>query len=869
MKSLFIRIVLGLMVNTSVLAQIETIDLSGEWHLKLDPDQNGLREKWYTNSTYDQIIKLPGCLQEQGYGNIPNIETKWWNKESLQSWFDSSPWLKKYESADNFKTQAWLIPDRYYLGVAWYSKEFIIPENWDKKHITLFFERCHWESRLWIDGKYIGANLSLATPHIYDISAFTSGKHKIVLRIDNSEMIDLGEMSHAVSDQTAGTWNGIIGKLELRGESPVWIEDFQIYPNLENNSINIKGNIASLNPPKQGKWGIKVDVSGYNKGNNHRPKSIQVEGILNGSMNTSFDFKYNMGEDVKLWDEFDPNLYKIELRLQADVNGKTYLDTKEERFGMRKFERIGSQFSINGAKTFLRGNTDCAVTPKTGYTPMDVASWRKIWQVYKDFGLNMARFHSWCPPKAAFIAADEMGIYLAPEVGEWTKVVKQEQFDFLRDESIKILKTYGNSTSFIQMGLGNENSGDKKFFREIIDKWKATDIRHLYTIKANSSSNPENIDYEVIRSIGKDESLRLRYQVGWPPKPQNSGFNTLQPQTNIDWNECVLGSNIPLIQHETAQICAYPDILNELGKYDGYLKPTYLEIALDQLKERGMLEQLHQFVEASGKWQVELIREEFEAAYRTKNLAGFHWLGLADFTGQNTAPVGFTDAFYNAKPYIDASSVRRWNAPTVLLARMQKRIFTAGEMFNVSIQVTHYGKEDLLLDDLWAVLKKEDGTVLKSWEFDKKEFLQGSAQPIDEISYSFKNMTSPCKLVLELQSKKNNLLNSWNLWLYPNNKAAPLPNSIIVSNKWNSSIEKELKKGKTVLLLPNIGDLKGQLPICFTNYYWTSFGENEGQSSAAGVLINNNHPIFKDFPSNSCSFIRVLWCSIASSTNLN
>ena len=834
-----------LLINTIAPAQ-EIINLAGEWTIKMDPENKGINEGWYKNTAFNNILRLPGCIQEQGYGNIPDMETKWWKEETLYEWFQSSPWLKEYQSADNFKTQAWLIPDRHYLGAAWYAIEVDIPETWEGKHLTLFLERCHWETKLWIDSDYVGTDNSLATPHIYNLSAVKPGKHTIVLRVDNSEIIDLGKMPHSVSEQTAGTWNGIVGKLELRAESPVWIENFQVYPNIENNSVNVKGNIVSLNPQNQGKWKITVDVTGYNNGNNHTPKSILVEGVLQEAMNTPFDFEYNMGEDVKLWDEFDPNLYKMKLTLHSEKDGDKYNNTKEVRFGMRNFKRVGRQFAVNDITTFLRGNTDCAVTPKTGYAPMDVESWRKIWKSYKDFGLNMARFHSWCPPNAAFVAADEIGIYLAPEVGEWTYIAKQEQFDFLSEEALKILNTYGNCASFIQMGLGNESSGKKEFFYELVNQWKKNDSRHLYTIKANSSGNPDNIDYEVARGVGKP-LLKLRYQAGWPPAPMNTEFHRNAPQTNIDWNQGVSSRETPLIQHETAQICAYPDLMNEISKYDGYLNPTYLEIAIEQLRERGMLDQLPDFVEASGKWQVELTREEFEAAFRTKELAGFHWLSLADFTGQNTAPVGFTDAFYDAKSYVDASKVRQWNAPTVLLARMKKRIFTSKDHFNAKIEVSHYGKEKLLLE-VSAKLKTSDGVILKEWNFTQKKFEQGSAQEIGEISLSLENITAPAKLVLELESKENDLFNEWNLWVFPDNKITDIPKSILVVKEWDSRIEKKLKQGKTVLLLPQKGSLKGQLPICFTNYYWTSFGENKGQSSAAGVLINNNNPIFENFP---------------------
>lgn len=66
-------------------------------------------------------------------------------------------------------------------------------------------------------------------------------------------------------------------------------------------------------------------------------------------------------------------------------------------------------FYANGHKIFLRGKHDACVWPLTGHVPMDVDSWRNYLGDCAAYGLNHIRFHSWCPPEAAFVVADEMG----------------------------------------------------------------------------------------------------------------------------------------------------------------------------------------------------------------------------------------------------------------------------------------------------------------------------------------------------------------------------------------------------------------------------------------------------------------------------
>ncbi len=831
--------------------QNQTVDLSGTWQFDMDSMNVGITEKWFLKEKLNYLIQLPGCMQEQGYGEIPDIETSWWGFGTIEQVFDESPWLAKYKTKDNFKIQNWLLPKRHYIGAAWYARDFTVLPEWNNQQVSLHLERCHWETQMWLDGKSFGTKRSMATPQEYDLSGVGSGKHRLVIRVDNSMIVNIGKQPHSNSEQTAGTWNGIIGDITIEAKQPIGIEDVQIFPNLNTKSARLYLQLQIPDDLKEYRWELSAEANGYNNGNSHQPKPAVFSGSISASQQKMITVDYYMGEDVKLWDEFDPNLYRLNLKLELIKDKKTYHSHKEMNFGFREFGISGRQFTMNDIPTFLRGNTDCAEMPKTGYPPMDVESWQKVWKTYKTFGLNMARFHSWCPPEAAFIAADEIGIYLAPEVGEWSQVNSKEQFDFFTEESLAILKTYGNHPCFIQMGLGNEMSGKEDFFERLIEKWKSLDTRHKYTIKANSPSNPNNVDFEIVRGVGEGRSIKMRYQGGWPPTPEASYFISHPPQTSMDWSEAVFSREKPLIQHESAQICAYPSVINEMKKYTGYLQPTYLEIALDQLKKRGMLDQLDEFVEASGKWQVELTREEFEAAYRTPQLAGLNWLSLADFTGQNTAPVGFTDAFYDPKPYVKPEEVRHWNAPTILLARLEKRVFSNKDILAADILLTHYGKYRLKLDDLKIQLKKENGAILKDWTLPQNEFPQGSAQHLGKVICNLDAIEIPEKLVLEVSSKKGNLFNEWNIWVFPERSAKPFPENIMVTHRWDNEAKRALKKGKTVLLLPQKELLKGQLPVCFTNYYWTSIGENKGQSSAAGILINSHHPLFYDFPTES------------------
>jgi len=827
-----------LMAGFSI-ADDRTLDLSGTWGFRLDPGNAGIEEKWYQHE-FAQSLKLPGCLQEQGHGNVPGPDTIWWDGQKLKPY----PWTEEFHQEGFFKIQAFLQPERHYIGAAWYLREFELPATWAGKTLSLFLERCHWESQLWLNGEAVGSQNSLAVPHVYPIGPLKPGRHRLALRIDNSAIVDMGHNAHSVSEQTAGTWNGVVGRIELRAHDALWIDRVRVSPRTVDGSVPVRIRIGNRSG-RGGEVRLGIDARGLDS-NGHDPAPMKWTKPLTADPYNEISIHYPMGDGLRLWDEFEPNRYRLEVTLESDGPG----DHAQIDFGVRDFGIEGRQFTINGTTTFLRGNTDCAVMPATGYAPMDVAGWRKVWRTYKDFGLNMARFHSWCPPEAAFVAANEIGIYLAPEAGEWLHIgprrIKEQEF--LREEVLRILENFGHHPSFVMFGLGNEFGGKRDYFAGLVDEWRAVDPARVYTIKANSPDNPPNVDFIVARTVGGKQGPKLRYQGGWPPIPGNSLFNTSPPQTSVDWREAIERTQIPHLQHETAQICAYPDIDRELAKYTGYLKASYLEIARTQLSRRGMLDQVPDFVDASGRWQVEVTREEFEAAFRTPGLAGFHWLSLADFTGQTTAPVGLTDAFYDPKRYVDPASVRRWNAPTVLLARIEQRILTRDDTFEAAIEVAHHRPAPLVVDDLRATLRTADGRTLKSWSLPSGSFGQGNAQPMGRIALPLRDVPAPAKLNLRVESPENKLSNDWNLWVYPNDAPAQVPAKVNLVHEWNDAARALLRDGKTVLLLPGPEPLNGKLPMCFTPFYWTSFGDLGGQSSATGILVDPAHSLFKHFP---------------------
>ncbi len=436
----------------------ETIDLAGEWQFKMDASDVGIKEKWFENNL-SESVKLPGSMVENGKGFDIKLDTKWTGGVRNPEWYKDPNYAPFHDSL-NIRFPYWLQPLKKYTGAAWYKKTINIPEEWAEKTVWLNLERVHWESTVWVNSKEIGMQNSLATPHQYNITSFLNpGENTITICVDNrTKTVDVGHDSHSISDHTQSNWNGIVGDISLQTKGKIYFDNVEVFPDVYNKTVEIRAKVFNS---ETGETTIKIPVYAKLKNSKINTKAKTYKFTVFPGENI-VKMNYPLGEDVQLWDEFNPNVYQLSLRLKS--NGSS--DFNSVDFGMRDFKVNGSRFAINGRPVFLRGTLECAIFPLTGYPPTENAGWVKVFSAVKEHGLNHVRFHSWCPPDAAFRVADSMGVYLQIECSSWanstTRLGSGEPIDkYIWDESKRIVKAYGNHPSFVMMAYGNEPGGPK------------------------------------------------------------------------------------------------------------------------------------------------------------------------------------------------------------------------------------------------------------------------------------------------------------------------------------------------------------------------------------------------------------------------
>lgn len=687
---------------------IKCINLAGTWQFAMDGDKTGIEKKIFTKLPED-TIPLPGTISMAKKGTPSDVR---------ETGFLTDPYL--------------------FEGYAWYAREISLTEEDLGKDIFLHLERTRM-TKVWVNDTFVGAFDSLNTPHDYRLTDAISEKDfRLTILVSNVDYPTKG--GHLTSPDTQTNWNGIIGEISLQLYDDVYIKNIKTFPNIDDNTV-------------------KVTFTTWNRTNSSVTKELSAQAFLTdisgdtgvvspqASFSISFppgkgkgEITYSLGKDAAYWSEYTPVVYRLELSL-ADSREKAVTT-----FGLRKFSTTETEFLINGTPTFLRGKHDGLIFPLTGAVPTTVEEWVRVMKISKSYGINHYRFHTCCPPEAAFTAADYLGIYMEPQLPFWGTLTapgdeghNEEEQNYLITEGYRMMDAFGNHASYCMMSLGNELWGSKERMGEIIRNYKAVDTRHLYTQGSNNFQHtpvllPEDDFYVGVR-FSKNRLIRGSYgmcdaplgHIQWdapstmhnydedilPSNAESSNadgaeeieiqYGTGVKKVKAAQGEGALIPHIPVVTHEIGQFAVYPNF-REIEKYTGVLKARNFEVFREHLEEKGMLDQADDFFYTSGKLSVRCYKEELEAAARSKLVAGYQILDIQDFSGQGTALVGILDAFMDSKGHVTPEEWAGYCSDGILLAQFESYVHTAGESFSAAMALRYYNPEKLTGKKLhWAL----------------------------------------------------------------------------------------------------------------------------------------------------------------------
>ena len=758
-----------ILIPAATARAVKTVSLAGEWRFEIA----GTNAAAYEHNLRG-TIHLPGAMDDARSGP-KNMK---------------SPTLEgPYRLHD-------------YAGPAWYQRDIEIPAGWQGKRVTLLLERCRWVTTVWLDDRLVGSQDSLIAPHAFDFGpGVAPGKHRLTICVDNTVKINLGTFVSAMFGGTWGNMNGIVGRIELAATPPVWINDVQVYPDVE----KMRARVA-----------VKIGNCSGRAGQGELTVGKQIVTASWGANGGSAEVNVDMA-GAKLWDEFSPNLSEVTMKLGDDE--------RTVRFGMRKFAARGTQFTMNGRAVFLRGTLECSVWPLTGYPPTDVAAWRRIFQIEKSYGLNFIRFHSWCPPEAAFAAADFEGIMIQAE-GPMANVdagSSPARDAFLEAELKRMVDTYGNHPSFCLMTLGNEYGGKAELLTHWVDLLMNRDPRHLYS-SASSAQTTTNRE--------------------WTESAAGRGIHG--PGTETDSSSVVASEGRPIIGHEIGQWMYWPDF-DEIKKWKGVMALKNFELIRDDMEKKHLLDQESLFVQASGKFATLLYKEEIEVLLRTPGYGGFSLLDLHDYPTQGTALVGPLDAFWDSKGFITPKAFRRYCSATVPLLRLPKRTYTSDELFQATADIAHYGAADLPnVQPVWSI-KDEDGRAVAAGKLPALTVPTGKLTELGEIKASLASTRAPGKFTVTISVPGTAFANDWNIWIYPEKVVPQRPAEVVVSEQWEEA-RAALAAGKKVIFLAATANPTQSLQGRFLPVFWSPVWFPSQRPNTMGLLCDPWQPLFAQFP---------------------
>jgi hypothetical protein len=824
------------MVETSIQS------LAGLWSCRLDPEHRGIHEAWQMGATEQHRVTLPGSTQTNGIG--PAYTTK---------------------QISN------LTPATEYIGPAWYWRDIELSNDDCQQVLELYLERACWESFVWLNGTALGTRDSLVAPHVYDLSlAAKPGINRLTILVDNANLKnkDANASSKMSEDEElvieanserrlhcgghhtsfgGFVWNGITGRIELSVRPRVRISPPQAYPDVAQKRVMVKCNaLNDIDVPVAAK--LILDIG---------DQSTEVDLIVEpGSHQVVVEV--DLREGLRLWDEHSPERYALE----ATIRSAHGVDRHGAEFGMRSLSRIGNQVAINGRKSFLRGALEKFVHPLTGFPPTDLAYWLKIFGVHKDHGLNHLRFHSCCPPEAAFAAADRLGLILNVELPGASGAESDDLLtqNYMQSEALRILDTFGNHPSFCMLTMGNEILSDEvdeaaaqARLMKRVARCKAHDPRHWYCCTAHAYTSGRDDDFYVTawpnaptaaeRHSG--EPLRgFRWNGG--DVVDDSRFNTRSPETTTDYREGIAGIDKPVITHEVGMWAVYPDI-SEAPRFDGVMKAFNLNIIREFMQSKGTIDLADDFVKASGELSLQLYKEEIESALRTPGLSGFQLLGIHDHPPQGTSTIGIVTALRESKGIIGPAAFREFCSDTVPLARIPKRTFTFDETFTAFVEVAHYGASDLSrISATWRLSSASEEVFLKG-RFKAADLPSGICTELGNIEVDLSAFSKPAKLRLEVVLEGTEARNTWDCWVYPP-PVTEEPKGVIWARCWSHELATSVEAGETAILELGGDQIPHAVRGCFTTVLWNAIMKRRHRSQTMGVLCDPSHPALLSFP---------------------
>lgn len=536
--------------------------------------------------------------------------------------------------------------------------------------------------------------------------------------------------------------------------------------------------------------------------------------------------------DAEAWSVEKPVLYTFTAEITYE-NGE--VEEVYDRFGFRYFETDEKYIYLNGFPFYMRAYIRGAAAHEhqNNCKLSEYEFYKKNIRMAKSYGFNTIRFHSVVPPEECFRAADEEGILIHIEMRKEhdnydnLHEMLYGKNDFITDEAlIEIINSLYNHPSFMVYCVGNEirEPGKKLRIREISELVKKNDPTRLFIDTcAHGEYDRDGVDFDVHHMgyffpYGRNGNM-------FSDTDNLLGFGTVNNREMVkEEGDVKIRRGIkfkrPLIAHEVCHYVSWRDYYALKEKFEKYNIPApwWVDEEIKMLEAKGYKENFKDYLQITKDFQFRCWKTAIEGIRASNLLSGFHMLQFAD-TDKYENSNGVVDCFDDPHG-ISQEEFKKFNADTVVLARLPKQIYSAEETVKVPVLLSQYMINPPKAGDFSYKLEGSkiynEGT-LADIETEKSGIYTLCSLEIKlPATKKAEKLTLSCKVDFEDGSKCEN---SWELWVFPeteNEISATLRmdkgyvaenfninenNSFVLTDRLDDGLFHDLENGKNVMLI--------------------------------------------------------------------
>ena len=686
----------------------DVLSLCGEWDFTTFgqegrqelPLRNGIWGRFFAdNWRHARKIAVPSCWEAQGVGEPGQGEG----------------WDPHWDNSEK--------PIRHkYFGMGWYRKVVTVPSEWKGKRIWFKVGGVKSVAWIWVNERQVAHVANFCATEKYEITDLVEpGKPAtVVISVDNRVPSRKGEVSEI------NKWGGIYRGIELEATPQSYIDDVWIRGDFDAKSAEAHVELGGVGAAEGLKVRLTVD------GDRTEAPARDGEVVV----------RLPLG-DFRPWSPERPNLCTAVVEL---VSGETVLQTRRERFGVRKLEVCGKEFRLNGKPYYFRGFGDDSVYPETGMPPADRDIHRRHLAIARAAGFNFVRLHTHCEVPEYFEAADEMGIIVQVELPYYSDCPAESvTFDPKRDVT-ELWRNFRRHPSFGVYSMGNEGSFGPDLDKALHGYVKAMDPDRL---KINQDCHEARIN---------------------PPESSDYAGGPI-----TIWNRGAVNPDRPFVTHEYMNLGIKLDARTE-GDFTGVWEVPNTLAARDKWLagfglDRDWGDRLQTAQNGLQKiWQ----KRGIECARTDPYCDGYIFWTIVDVVVWNDAVKTysgqglFTPHWKQKIGGASADDFAVFNGPTGLFADWpeDRRVFVSGERVKVDLLYANYGETPIADGSVtWSLAAK--GRTLAAGRVSAGEQAVGAVRKIGTAEIEIPALAEPTRAELRLGLASSGTSNAYPVWLFP------------------------------------------------------------------------------------------------------